>query len=578
MMLDLQFPYLGLYPTTPAENGVLCAMPSLAKTSTGVACVWWTRTETVLTHLLRHGCTLQFVSAEAEARFAEARVSAFLVDSKIKFGAIPGAPPFRLEDYSALILPPYRLREYQARAAHHLIHHPVGCLLGDAMGLGKTLTSLLAAHRLAYLQPSAARTVVVCPSGLRRQWKNEIVAALASPLGEAAYAPTDVVVYEGAPKVRAALLRLPCRFLIVPYELLMRDLTTLVGAVVDGKGTRAIILDEAGKLKNPASKTWQAVRDLVERAAPGRIFALNGTPVENALHDVWAQLAVCCPAAFPSFAEFEFDHVRKMRLKGPNGITVEKVIGHRALDVFNLHARGARVRRDYRDVDEELPAVVVVTEAVDLTPEQRRAYDAIKASDDLVGDAKLTALVRAATLTNDAAGAVVSSKLERLMEIIGDEAPDVQVVALCNSRTFVREAARRCKAEKITCAVIEGETSDQRRTEIVAAFRAGRLRVVFGTAAAERGLNLQSGGILVSCDLPWNPGIWHQRVGRIRRIGSRHTAVRVVNLVGADTVEQYVAEVVYKKQALFDAVSGAETDIKPMSAVAPSPRDLLKKA
>jgi SNF2 family DNA or RNA helicase len=580
MLIDFRYPYLLMRLTDAREAAAVDLIPEVRLSSPTDRYVWFARTESVLAHLQRMRVTLSYASPEAATRFAEAARTAFLLDAKLNAGAVPGAPAFSFADYATLVRPPFRLREYQARAAHHLIYQPGGVLLGDAMGLGKTVTSLVAAHRMAYLDPGPSRVVVVCPSGLCRQWRGEILAALAIPgQDEAAYAPTDVVVYAGPPKARRALLKLRSRFLVVPYELLIRDYDDLAPCIVAGtdgsrRAPRVVILDEAGRVKNPASKTWETLRRLTTDTTPGRVFALNGTPVENFLQDAWAQHALTAPDAFPSFASFEQAHVVKVMRRGANGMRYEKIVGYRGLDDYNRYVRGVRVRRDYADVEEQLPTAVVVTEGVDLDPLQRRRYEEIKASDELAGDAKLTALVRAATLATDENGKVVSTKLERLMVVIADEPG--QVVALCNSRTFVREASRRLADLGVAAAVIEGDTDDARRQGIVAAFRAGGLRVLLGTSAAERGLNLQVAALLVSVDLPWNPGAWHQRVGRIRRIGSPHASVRVLNLVANDTVEEYVADVVYKKQSLFDLVAGAETDVKPVAT--PDVRKLLKGA
>jgi hypothetical protein len=60
---------------------------------------------------------------------------------------------------------------------------------------------------------------------------------------------------------------------------------------------------------------------------------------------------------------------------------------------------------------------------------------------------------------------------------------------------------------------------------------------------------------MVNFDLPWNPMLIEQRLGRIHRIGQEHD-VQVVNLVGRDTVEQRILSVLEAKINLFELVVG----------------------
>jgi superfamily II DNA/RNA helicase len=60
------------------------------------------------------------------------------------------------------------------------------------------------------------------------------------------------------------------------------------------------------------------------------------------------------------------------------------------------------------------------------------------------------------------------------------------------------------------------------------------------TDAACEGLNLQTLGILINVDLPWNPARLEQRIGRIKRFGQSRPKVDMLNLVYADTSDEKV--------------------------------------
>ena len=84
---------------------------------------------------------------------------------------------------------------------------------------------------------------------------------------------------------------------------------------------------------------------------------------------------------------------------------------------------------------------------------------------------------------------------------------------------------------------VSGRWQAVSKEEIKRRLREREVRLLICTDAAGEGLNLQTCGLLINYDLPWNPMKVEQRIGRIDRIGQRYETVRVVNLGYADTVE-----------------------------------------
>ena len=83
-----------------------------------------------------------------------------------------------------------------------------------------------------------------------------------------------------------------------------------------------------------------------------------------------------------------------------------------------------------------------------------------------------------------------------------------------------------------------------------------KIEVLLCTDAAGEGLNLQSCGLLVNYDLPWNPMKVEQRIGRVDRIGQAYPKVRIVNLGYADTVETDVYFALSDRIDLFHGFVG----------------------
>jgi superfamily II DNA/RNA helicase len=69
------------------------------------------------------------------------------------------------------------------------------------------------------------------------------------------------------------------------------------------------------------------------------------------------------------------------------------------------------------------------------------------------------------------------------------------------------------------------------------------------------GLNLQFCQLLVNFDLPWNPMVIEQRIGRIHRFGQQ-AEVQIYNLCARGTVEERVLDVLGDRLHLFELVVG----------------------
>jgi hypothetical protein len=82
-------------------------------------------------------------------------------------------------------------------------------------------------------------------------------------------------------------------------------------------------------------------------------------------------------------------------------------------------------------------------------------------------------------------------------------------------------------------------------------------RVFLSTDAGGLGLNLQAASLVINLDLPWNPAVLEQRIGRAHRHGQRHS-VQVVNLVAKDTIEERMLDTLAAKRNVFAGVFGTE--------------------
>ena len=94
------------------------------------------------------------------------------------------------------------------------------------------------------------------------------------------------------------------------------------------------------------------------------------------------------------------------------------------------------------------------------------------------------------------------------------------------------------------------------KEEIKERFRCGEIAVLLCTEAAGEGLNLQTCGVLINFDMPWNPMRVEQRIGRIDRIGQLHEDVWIYNYFYLDTVEAEIYQRLSDRIGWFEEVVG----------------------
>lgn len=105
------------------------------------------------------------------------------------------------------------------------------------------------------------------------------------------------------------------------------------------------------------------------------------------------------------------------------------------------------------------------------------------------------------------------------------------------------------------------------KEEIKKRFRNGEIKILLCTESASEGLNLQTCGVLINYDMPWNPMRVEQRIGRIDRIGQRYSTVRIHNFYYDGTVE---AKVYRRLRDRIDAFSTVVGKLQPILAKVPT--------
>jgi hypothetical protein len=116
------------------------------------------------------------------------------------------------------------------------------------------------------------------------------------------------------------------------------------------------------------------------------------------------------------------------------------------------------------------------------------------------------------------------------------------------------------EARGLKVGIING-SSGQRNQDTIKRFWKDppECHVIVSTEAGSEGINLQVANVLVNYDLPWNPMIVEQRIGRVQRLASQHASVSILNIILKDTFEEYiVGRLMEKLQMAAHAIGDIE--------------------
>jgi superfamily II DNA/RNA helicase len=120
-----------------------------------------------------------------------------------------------------------------------------------------------------------------------------------------------------------------------------------------------------------------------------------------------------------------------------------------------------------------------------------------------------------------------SEVVRRACDVVAGARTDGPVLVWAQHLDTQAQLEERLRAEGLAVLTLRGNTTARERSRVVEAASSGSCDVLLVTDVAGRGMNLQQFATLVSVGCSWNPATEHQRIGRIRRLGSPHRSVRV---------------------------------------------------
>jgi hypothetical protein len=454
------------------------------------------------------------------------------------------------------------LRPHQRAAAARVVEvvrNTGGALLAEPVGVGKTYTALAVAGALG------GELMIVAPAALRSMWRDaldvcEMTATLvtheALSRGTTPTRQPDLIVIDEAHRFRApstrryALAAELCRrakVLLVsatPVQNRRDDLAALLALFL---GRRAFQLSDGELAAHVVRGLFDAGDELPNLIGP---IAVTTSPVDDCL-DALLRLPPPVPAKDESLpaALLTVGLLHQWSSSRAALVAALKRRRARALAMLSALDAGARPTRV------ELSAWTYASDTLQL------AFPALMVADDDpacgdVGELRV-ALEAHQSATRD------------LLETLGQSAnPDdgrsawlagvcdahqrERIIAFCHYEETVNalwtRLARRPGVAALTARGARVAGGPISRDDVLRQFAPGmsrrpiaaseRIQLLLTTDLLSEGLNLQEASVVVHLDYPWNPARLDQRVGRVRRIGSRHAAVTVYAMSPPAPVER----------------------------------------
>ncbi len=476
-----------------------------------------------------------------------------------------------------------QLRSYQYAGynwMYQLKQNGFGGCLADDMGLGKTLQTLTLLLKLKRVKTFAAASpkvdksgqlelfsplpenidfqpasLIVLPTSLVHNWHNEIEKFTPS---------LTVYKYVGSQRNKSVDLNkisTTCDIILTTYGTLRNDIDLLSGI-----SFYYTILDESQYIKNPSSKTYKAVVQIRTRYR----LVLTGTPVENSLSDLWAQMNFINPGLLGNLSFFQKTYITP----------VEKLADQKQQEQLQLLIKPFILRRKKDEVARDLPPLTEQVHFCKMTEEQEKMYEeeksairnAILENIDKAGIKKsafvvLQGLTKLRQLANhpsliDKDSDEQSGKFEQIREMLENLVAEKHKVLVFSSFVQHLELVKDyIESKNWRYSILTGQTVQ--REEVINEFQDDPENHIFliSLKAGGVGLNLTKAGYVFIIDPWWNPAAENQAVSRAHRIG-QDKQVFVYRFITENTIEEKIQKLKERKTSLADKFINSNNPFK----------------
>lgn len=419
-------------------------------------------------------------------------------------------------------------------------------IIADEMGLGKTIQAIGTAELLRK-EGLVGSVLILCPTSLKYQWRSEIKK----------FTDAEVYVIEGSHLKRKESYNRPEPYKIISYNSAANDIKILGGLQTD-----MLIMDEVQRLKNWNTQISRAARKIESDYS----VILSGTPLENKLDELYSIVEFVDNFRLAPYYLFKEKHI----IQDETG----KVLGYKNLNDIGKQLSDILIRRRKKDVKLQMPKRMDKNLFVPMTKEQMAMHQEWQNSVRMLvlkwrkmhflsdkDRKRLLLFLSQMRMVCDSSYILdqktrYDTKVDECVNIISDIISEEgeKVVVFSQWERMTRLVAKELEKNGIGFEYLHGGVPSEKRKNLVDNFmNEPSSRVFLSTDAGSTGLNLQAAATIINIDLPWNPAVLEQRIGRIYRLGQQNN-IQVINLVAPHSIEEGMLGKLRFKTSMFEGV------------------------
>lgn len=431
------------------------------------------------------------------------------------------------------------LYKYQEEGVGLLDYFNGNALLSDEMGLGKTIQAIAWAKH----NPKVRPILVTVPNCVKTKWQEEIEKYIPDAVVEKLYGK------KGSNLPNAD-------FYIVNY-----DIVADWDKYLKKKKIQAIFIDECHLIKNRKASRTKTVRAIGRKCK--HVIAISGTPLLSRPMEIYNALYLINSGLFANRQSFGLRYCGGK--KGYKGIDFSGSSNENEL--YTILTKTCLIRRLKKDVLQDLPAEpipnIIRLPLTNVTTYNKAKKDVINYlqgfnKSKAESAKKAQHLVKIETLKQ----LCNKGKMSAVFEWIDSSLEQIdKLVVYCWHKEVVDQLYNRYK--KIAISPRKDGPSDICATKFN---NDKKIKIFIGNIKADgAGIDLVSAADLAFVELGWTPGDMKQARDRIYRIGQKAKRLNLTYLIGEDTIEEDILQLLMDKQKIIDAVidgknTGMEND------------------
>ncbi len=427
------------------------------------------------------------------------------------------------------------LRPFQNIAVNFIQNRKGRALIADQMGLGKSVEAWAWCLLNA---PDIYPVLIVCPATAKYTWEHEIQKFT-----------------EDLPKIEILEGRTPYIFnaevVIINYDILM-----YWSGILAMKEFKTLIADEAHKIKHINTKRTVHFNKIAQKTP--HLIGLTGTPIENRPIEIYNIANLIDRSLFPSRWRFGIDFCDLKRKPDYSG----------ASNTARLHqvlTKEIMLRRTTEEVLPDMPQKQYIVNVMSLN----NTDEYMQAEEDFIqflrryDPKKVTKAKRGKALSKISylKKLSIEGKLNNCIQWIKDILETEDKFVVFADRKFV--IARLMEEFKGMVVKIDGDVPTKQRHENVQRFQTDPSIKLFAgnLVAASENITLTAANKGAFLEFPFSPGRIDQAGSRILRIGQEANSVMLYYLIGKNTIDEHIINLVDAKRININRiVDGKETE------------------